>query len=89
MARKRKPEVVSLVDQVLAILDAAAVPELISDHITNILDLYEQGKICCECGCTEDDACMTDDGPCYWAEPGLCSACVDSADETISREMNG
>jgi hypothetical protein len=31
--------------------------------------------ICRECGCTEDLACMTDDGPCHWVEPGLCSAC--------------
>jgi hypothetical protein len=36
-------------------------------------------KICIDCGCTDDRACMTDDGPCYWAseDPPICSACVD------------
>lgn len=32
---------------------------------------------CRVCGCTDSRACVTADGPCYWVEPGLCSACVD------------
>ena len=38
--------------------------------------------VCRECGCTEDAACETDDGPCSWAntEMTLCSNCV--TDET-------
>ena len=31
---------------------------------------------CRVCGCTDDAACWTADGPCYWAEDDLCSACV-------------
>jgi hypothetical protein len=32
---------------------------------------------CIGCGCTENRACMTDDGPCCWVstDPPLCSAC--------------
>lgn len=31
----------------------------------------------CEiCGCTEARACVTEDGPCHWVRPGLCSACA-------------
>lgn len=29
-------------------------------------------RVCRECGCTEDNAC---EGPCYWVELDLCSAC--------------
>lgn len=33
-------------------------------------------KGCCRyCGCTNDRACVTDDGACYWIKPGYCSAC--------------
>lgn len=31
------------------------------------------------CGCTQNRACLTPAGPCYWAKPGLCSACVGNA----------
>lgn len=30
---------------------------------------------CRVCGCTDDKACHTEDGPCHWVEPDLCSAC--------------
>lgn len=33
-------------------------------------------QVCRVCGCTEYNACETDDGPCDWVEPDLCSACV-------------
>lgn len=32
---------------------------------------------CRVCGCTDNHACMTDDGACYWIEPDLCSACAE------------
>jgi len=32
-------------------------------------------QTCRECGCTEDNACMTDGEPCHWVEKDLCSAC--------------
>ncbi len=31
---------------------------------------------CRSCGCTQDNACVTEEGPCAWAEPGLCTACA-------------
>jgi len=31
---------------------------------------------CRVCGCTENTPCMTEDGPCYWVEKDLCSACA-------------
>lgn len=34
------------------------------------------GGYCRHCGCTDDRACMTEEGPCAWVEPGLCSACA-------------
>jgi ParB/RepB/Spo0J family partition protein len=32
-----------------------------------------EGPRCKHCGCTEHNACMTIDGPCYWIKPGVCS----------------
>jgi hypothetical protein len=33
--------------------------------------------VCRECGCTDDDACLDEDGgPCSWVEANLCSACA-------------
>lgn len=32
---------------------------------------------CRICGCTWDNACITDHGPCWWVEADLCSACVE------------
>ena len=34
------------------------------------------GDVCKICGCTDEEACMTDEGPCSWVIPGLCSACA-------------
>ena len=34
------------------------------------------GKRTCKiCGCTEDRACITSEGPCHWTAEDLCSAC--------------
>lgn len=33
--------------------------------------------VCSVCGCTEDNACVTDTGPCSWVTEDLCSACAD------------
>jgi len=35
---------------------------------------------CRVCGCTDTQACMTGEGPCYWLEEDLCSACLDAED---------
>lgn len=34
--------------------------------------------VCKVCGCTDDNACMTDDGPCHWItmDQNWCSACA-------------
>lgn len=38
-------------------------------------------SVCIGCGCTDINACMTDDGPCAWLRVGdgigVCSACPD------------
>lgn len=31
---------------------------------------------CRVCGCTDEAACPTPIGPCYWVRPDLCSACA-------------
>ena len=35
-----------------------------------------RARACRVCGCTETSACTTPSGPCRWAEPDLCSACL-------------
>lgn len=30
-------------------------------------------KVCCVCRCTEETPCVTEDGPCSWVLPDLCS----------------
>jgi hypothetical protein len=37
-------------------------------------------RACRICGCTDERACVTDAGPCFWVEVDVCSACVDLAD---------
>ncbi len=47
---------------------------------------------CEECGCTDDDACVDDEGQrCSWVREGLCSACAEAAegDDTTIREVPG
>ncbi len=40
-------------------------------------------RICRGCGCTDDHACITDDGPCSWvlldiaSASGICSFCAE------------
>ncbi|MEK5068080.1 hypothetical protein [Sporosarcina sp. FSL K6-1508] len=50
---------------------------------------------CKVCGCTDENACVTSDGPCWWAdslERNLCSSCADRSpvvDETIQYDNHG
>lgn len=37
--------------------------------------------VCKLCGCTEDNACVTETGPCHWVTEDLCSACADLVEE--------
>jgi hypothetical protein len=39
---------------------------------------------CRVCGCTQDRACVGEDGPCWWAESDLCSACATPAQITVA-----
>lgn len=43
-------------------------------------------KRCRRCGCTEDNACMTIQGPCYWVEDDLCSVCAGKDEQEDSEE---
>lgn len=49
-------------------------------------------QACRVCGCTERNACMTEDGPCFWlGDPdrdALCSACAAAADHTVSMTID-
>lgn len=46
------------------------------DVLVEMAELYLEGGICSECGCTENNACFDEDrGPCWWIRPGLCSHC--------------
>ncbi len=36
----------------------------------------EKDRTCRVCGCTFFKPCITEAGPCWWAEWDLCSACV-------------
>jgi hypothetical protein len=42
-------------------------------------DTFEDEKECRICGCTDDEACITD-APCSWEEDDLCSACKTALD---------
>ncbi|PFG16308.1 hypothetical protein ATK74_0842 [Propionicimonas paludicola] len=33
-------------------------------------------RVCAGCGCTDDNACVTREGPCWWINDDLCSACA-------------
>ena len=47
----------------------------VDDQITDgILD--EDTRRCVHCGCTEDEPCITLDGPCGWAGEDVCTACI-------------
>lgn len=35
---------------------------------------------CRVCGCTQYNACMTDEGTCHWISDDLCSECEDGRD---------
>lgn len=39
---------------------------------------------CKLCGCTDDRACMTPNGPCHWVKKDLCSACARPRETLIS-----
>ncbi len=40
------------------------------------IDENQAIRRCRVCGCCDYQACMTEDGPCHWVEPDLCSGCA-------------
>ncbi len=44
-------------------------------------------RTCRECRCTEDDACVGDQGPCTWVEDDLCSSCVVSDSSRLEQSL--
>lgn len=49
-------------------------PELChGDVLVELIELYQAGGICRQCGCSQNSAC--EEG-CSWVEPGLCSVCA-------------
>lgn len=64
------------VAQILQLL-VLALPADEKYPIDNLLTArYQLLQVCRVCKCTDSQACMTDNGPCHWVEPDLCSACV-------------
>lgn len=57
----------------------------------DIDDRIEGVQQCRVCGCTEELACThfsaPDGEPCYWAEPDLCSACMDAGARVRSPKL--
>jgi len=46
--------------------------------------MVKKERTCKKCGCTEERACRTKDGPCYWVADDLCSECLVHEDEVGS-----
>lgn len=42
-----------------------------------LCDKDKEAQVCRYCGCTNEQACETGNGPCHWVEPDLCSACAE------------
>lgn len=62
-------------------------PELChGDVLLELIDLYEAGRICRQCGCSDNSAC---EEVCYWVEPGLCSACAGDPQHWPEENLHG
>lgn len=44
-------------------------------HMTRSELDRDDHPVCKQCGCNEETACETAEGPCYWVADNLCSAC--------------
>ena len=47
--------------------------EMLTDWEENAEFEVEEIRTCRFCGCTEDHACVTADGPCHWVDDTVCS----------------
>jgi hypothetical protein len=46
------------------------------EQCKNQSEAERKTRRCRICGCTDDHACVTKEGSCYWVEQDLCSACA-------------
>lgn len=76
MSDGKEPELmIKVADALLMSIKSAAhwLDELEKLQRTETVDDVENCRVC---GCTDLTACVGNDGlPCFWVEPGLCSAC--------------
>lgn len=47
-------------------------------HVRNRIGGRTQERACRICRCTQNHACVTSVGPCWWVAPDLCSACAEA-----------
>ncbi len=73
-----EPEPSPLLQDVVDVFEKHQMPPVIIDQFLGLIVMYEDGRICKTCGCSEYDACIDEvtGQPCGWAKPGLCTACV-------------
>lgn len=62
----------------------AAQEVLLEQVMDEVTELFHTQR-CRVCGCTQDRACETDNGPCDWAEVDLCTACLVRFNPEIDR----
>lgn len=57
----------------------------IEKKIENEHIYIEDVRTCRQCGCTEDAACITEEGPCRWVSEGCCSNpdCIAQAEKEV------
>ena len=61
--------------------------DLQEEHIGNLVTVQVRELVTCrECGCTDSQACMDDDGDsCFWVEEDLCSSCAPAEVRDLAR----
>lgn len=60
---------------ILGLIELGIIAASIRIHFKRRRYIMNQ-RTCKLCGCTEDNACITDEGPCSWVLNNICSACV-------------
>ena len=68
-------------DRLIAPLDQDADFVISDTMITAVVRTLRPYNTCRICGCSHEDACATEHGPCRWVETDLCSGCVEAARE--------
>ena len=63
-------------------LDIEVYAQLLAVHADPDNPDLPRPQVCRGCACSWMDACLTDRGPCAWAEPDLCTGCLRKMDLT-------